>query len=84
MIPHQNDLVDEHRLTREAGQELSRELSGQIKRNQEGRLTKIEQGKKEKDQETRRELEIEAKRMRGEVEKFEKEAKRLASGYRRN
>jgi len=84
----QRELVDEHKdiVETSAGQELNRELDGQIKKHQDDLrvLTEeMEQAAKEKDEETRNELEIETERMHGEIKKYEREAMRLASDYRR-
>ena len=82
----QTELVTEHKEIPEtsAGEELNQELNSQITKHQEEmRVLKeeMEQARDNKDEETRRELEIEAKRMQGEIARFENDAKRLASDY---
>lgn len=84
----QTELVDEHKgiVETSAGQELNQELTGQIRKHQEDirvLAEEMEQASKDKDEETRNELEIETRRMREEIWRFENEAKRLASDYRR-
>ena len=84
----QQELVDEHKDISEtgAGEELNRELNIQIRRHQqEMRVLReeMEQAMKDKDEETRRELEIETKRMQREISRFQNDARRLESDYKR-
>ena len=84
----QVELVNEHKDISEtsAGEELNRELSAQIRKHQgEIRILKeeMEQVMKEKDEGTRTVLEIETKRMQKEIERLKNDAKRFASGYKK-
>ena len=84
----QTELVTEHKDISEtsAGEELNRELNAQIKKHQqEMRVLKaeMEQAIRDKDEETRRELEIETRKMQREIARFENDAKRLASDYKK-
>jgi hypothetical protein len=84
----QQELVDEQKDISEtgAGEELNRELNIQIRRHkQEMRVLReeMEQAMKNKDEETRRELEIETKRMQREITRFQTDARRLESDYKK-
>ena len=84
----QRELIDERMDIVEtgAGRELNRELNAQIRKHQEevrAIAEEMEIAKNDKDEEARHELAIETKRMYEEIERFENEARRLASDYQR-
>ena len=84
----QEGLVDEHKVISEtgAGEELNRELKSQIRRHQQETrvlMEEMERAIKEKDEETRKELEIETKRMQREILRFQNDARRLESDYKK-
>ena len=82
----QRELVDEHRgiIDTSAGQAVNRELNEQAKRHR-AELEKVEKGMmqalKEKDEETRQELEDQARTLREQMMKIEKESKGMAANY---
>jgi len=84
----QVELVDEHKDISEtgAGEELNREMNAQVMKHQEEMRVlreEIEQAMRDKDEETMRELEIETQKMQREIERFENDAKRFGSNYRK-
>jgi hypothetical protein len=84
----QTELVTEHKDISQtsAGEELNRELNVQIKKHQqEIRALKLdmEQAMRDRDEETRRELEIETQKMQSEIARFQNDARRLESDYKR-
>ena len=82
----QRELVDEHKgiVDTAAGKAVNRELNEQTKRHR-GELKKVERGMlqalKEKDEVTRQELEDQARKLREQMMKIEKESKEMASNY---
>jgi hypothetical protein len=84
----QKELVDEGKEITQthAGKELNRELADQIRKHKEDirvLTEEMQQAIDAKDEETRRDREAEARRMQEEMERFENDARRLASEYKR-
>ena len=84
----QEELIDEHKDISEtsAGEELNREINAQIRRHKEEiRLLReeMERAINDKDKEARKELEIETKRMQKEITRFQNDARRLESDYKK-
>jgi hypothetical protein len=84
----QKELVDEGKEITQthAGKELNRELADQIRKHKEDiRVLKeeMQQAIDAKDEETRRDREAKARRMQEEMERFENDARKLASEYKR-
>ena len=82
----QRELVDEHKsiVDTAAGKAVNRELNEQAKRHR-GELEKVERGMvqalEEKDEVTKQELEDQARTLREQMMKIEKESKEMASNY---
>jgi len=84
----QEEMVDEHKDISQtgAGEELNRELNAQIRKHQqEVRVLReeMERAINNKDEETRRELEIETQKMQREISRFQNDARRLESDYKK-